>query len=134
MGRKKTQKMRGSRTHGYGKGKRHRGKGSKGGKGMAGSKKHKILKVLKEKPDHFIHKKLKKKSKDKVINLRDLTRFKENKINLKELGYTKLLGNGEINRKIEVIVDKWSKSAEEKIRKAGGIIKKPEPNEKPKKK
>jgi len=125
MGRKKTQKMRGSRTHGYGEGKRHRGKGSKGGKGMAGSKKHKIFKVLKENPDYFKHKKLKKRTEEEIINIRDLARFKEDKINLKELGYTKLLGDGEINRKVEVIVDKWSKSAKEKIEKAGGIIRKP---------
>lgn len=117
--------MRGSRTHGYGEGKRHRGKGSKGGKGMAGSKTHKIFKVLKENPDYFKHKKLKKRTEEEIINIRDLARFKEDKINLKELGYTKLLGDGEINRKVEVIVDKWSKSAKEKIEKAGGIIRKP---------
>jgi large subunit ribosomal protein L15 len=126
MGKKKTQKMRGSRTHGYGRGKRHRGKGSRGGRGMAGSKKHKIFKTLKENPDYFKHKKMKKKREDVIINIRDLSKFKENKINLKELGYTKLLGDGEINRKVEVIVDKWSKSAEEKIKKAGGVIKKSE--------
>lgn len=124
MGKKKARKMRGSRSHGYGRKKRHKGAGNRGGRGMAGSKKHKKLMVLKKNPNYFVHKKLKKKQEEKVINLRDLSKFNENKINLKELGYTKLLGDGEINRKIEVIVEKWSKQAEEKIKKAGGIIKK----------
>jgi len=123
MGKTKTSKMRGSKTCGYGSKKKHRGKGSKGGKGMAGSKKHKKFKVLKENPEYFIHKKLKSRKKsEKVINIRDLEKIKENKINLKELGYTKLLGDGEINRKIEIVIDKWSKGAEEKIKKAGGKI------------
>ncbi|HIE41596.1 MAG TPA: 50S ribosomal protein L15 [Candidatus Aenigmarchaeota archaeon] len=124
MGKKKARKMRGSRSHGYGRKKRHKGAGNKGDRGMAGSKKHKKLMVLKKNPDYFVHKKLKKRQEEKVINLKDLSKFNENKINLKELGYTKLLGDGEINRKIEVIVEKWSKQAEEKIKKAGGIIKK----------
>jgi len=39
------------------------------------------------------------------------------------LGYTKLLGNGEINRKIKkIIIDNWSKKAEEKIKNIGGEI------------
>ncbi|HDI06407.1 MAG TPA: 50S ribosomal protein L15 [Candidatus Aenigmarchaeota archaeon] len=123
MGKTKTSKMRGSKTCGYGSKKKHRGKGSKGGKGMAGSKKHKKFKVLKENPEYFIHKKLKgRKKSEKVINIRDLEKIKENKINLKELGYTKLLGDGEIKRKIEIVIDKWSKGAEEKIKKAGGKI------------
>jgi large subunit ribosomal protein L15 len=126
MGKKKTQKMRGSKTCGYGSKKKHRGAGSRGGKGMAGSKTHKIFKTLKEDPNYFYHKKLKKKNQDVVINLKDLGKFKETKINLKELSYTKLLGDGEINKKFEITINKWSKQAEEKIKKAGGVIKKPE--------
>ena len=125
MGKTKTQKMRGSRSCGYGRKKRHRGKGNKGGSGMAGSKTHKIFKTLKENPNYFVHKTLKKKQKEVIINLRDLKNFKENKIDLRSLGYTKLLGIGEIERKVEVIINKWSKTAEEKIRKMGGIIRKP---------
>ncbi|MFW6383467.1 MAG: uL15 family ribosomal protein [Nanoarchaeota archaeon] len=34
---KKTRKQRGSRTHGWGAGKKHRGAGSRGGRGMAGT-------------------------------------------------------------------------------------------------
>jgi len=122
MGKTKTSKMRGSKTCGYGSKKKHRGKGSKGGSGFAGSKKHKKFKILKENPNYFIHKKLKKRKEEKIVNIRDLGKFKEEKINLKELGYTKLLGDGEINRKLEIVIDKFSKKAEEKIKKAGGKI------------
>ncbi len=125
MGKTKTQKMRGSRSCGYGRKKRHRGKGNKGGSGMAGSKTHKIFKTLKENPNYFVHRTLKKEGEEKVINLKDLEKFKGNKINLKELGYMKLLGEGELNKKVEIIADKWSKTVEEKISKAGGTIKKP---------
>ena len=34
----------------------------------------------------------------------------------------KLLGKGELNKKLTVKVDKISKSAEEKIKKAGGTV------------
>jgi len=49
--RKKVVKRRGSRTYGYGSSKKHRGKGSKGGKGLAGSGKkgqHKKIKLMLE--------------------------------------------------------------------------------------
>ncbi len=49
--RRKVVKRRGSRTYGYGSSKKHRGKGSKGGKGLAGSGKKgqqkKIMLMLK---------------------------------------------------------------------------------------
>jgi len=123
MGKTKTKKMRGSKTCGYGAKKKHRGKGSKGGSGFAGSKKHKKLKILKIDPNHFKHKKLKSRKVEKIINIQDLNKFEEEIINLKELGYTKLLGNGEINRKIKkIIIDNWSKKAEEKIKTIGGEI------------
>ena len=122
MGKTTTKKMHGQKSFGYGSKKKHRGHGSKGGCGLAGSKKHNKFKVWKEMPDHFVHINLKKKSEDIVINIKDLESFKETKINLNELGYTKLLGNGETTKKLEIIVNKWSKQAEEKITKAGGKI------------
>lgn len=126
MGKTTTSKMRGSKSCGYGSKKKHRGKGSKGGRGMAGSKKHNKFKVLKENPNYFVHKKLKKKIQYKIINLKDLEKLGKDKINLKELGYTKLLGDGEIKKKFEIIIDKWSTQAEEKIKKSGGKITAPE--------
>ena len=50
---RKTRKMRGSRSHGYGITQKHRGAGSRGGHGMAGSKKHKWSYVSKYLPNYF---------------------------------------------------------------------------------
>lgn len=68
-----------------------------------------------------------------VINVSDLDRFEENtvvdsKLLLseglirKELDGIKVLGNGEITKKLTVVAAKFSKSAEEKIQAAGGKI------------
>lgn len=68
-----------------------------------------------------------------VINVGDLERFEENtvvdsKLLLseglirKELDGVKVLGNGEISKKLTVVAAKFSKSAEEKIKAAGGKI------------
>ena len=133
MGKTTTSKMRGSKTCGYGSKKKHRGHGSQGGNGMAGSKKHMIFKIWKEHPGYFDHKKLKsRKVPEIVINIKDLEEFKKEKLNLKELGYTKLLGNGETDKKFEIVIDCWSKQAEEKITKAGGKISEPKEKKTPK--
>jgi len=127
--KKKVRKMRGQKWHGYGAKKKHRGKGSHGGRGYAGSHKHKWSYIVKYEPDHFGSKgfcSLKKKG--DVINIEELSKLVDNKkeINLKELGYTKLLGKGEISRAVVVKVDSCSSSAKEKIEKAGGIVEVPE--------
>lgn len=68
-----------------------------------------------------------------IINIKDLARFKENEkldVNkLLELGIIKkkhcglkVLGNGEIDKKIEITAKKFSKSAQEKIKNAGGKV------------
>jgi large subunit ribosomal protein L15 len=130
MGKTKTKKMRGSRNCGYGISKNHRGKGSHGGKGFAGSKEHRMLKFKKECPEHYDHRVLKKLKIDiaNVLNVGELGEFKGTEINgtltinLTEMGYDKLLGNGEIKGKFKVIVQSWSVSAEEKVKAAGGEV------------
>jgi len=122
MGKTKTKKMRGSKSCGWGQSKQHRGKGSKGGKGFAGSKEHRMLKFKKECPEHYDHRVLKKVNIARVINLKDLEALGDKEINLTEMGYDKLLGNGEIKKKLKVIVPTWSASAEEKIKAAGGEV------------
>ncbi len=68
-----------------------------------------------------------------VINVSDLERFEENAVvNIdtlisegiirKELDGLKVLGNGEITKKLTVVATKFSKTAEEKIQAAGGKI------------
>lgn len=134
--RKKNTRERAHSTHGWGSRKRHRGSGSRGGYGMAGSGKraqHKKQHILKFYGNiyygrHGFHSMYKKGD---VINIADvimhLDKFGKKEgdhyiVNLKELGYGKLLGNGEVKNKLKVICDSVSASAKEKIEKAGGEI------------
>ncbi|MCD6557798.1 MAG: uL15 family ribosomal protein [Candidatus Aenigmarchaeota archaeon] len=122
---KKVRKLRGSKTHGYGSKKKHRGKGSRGGRGYAGSSKHRRSYIVKYEKNHFYHKKLKPKRKLKTINVSDLgelLREGQKKINLIELGYEKLLGSGTAPKEIVVVVGKCTAKAREKIESAGGKV------------
>ena len=126
MGKKTTRKMRGKKTFGYGSKKKHRGAGSRGGRGLAGSFKHKKLKILKENPDHYGKHGFRRRNRKTVnsINLRDLDNLSQKlgkkKLNLKELGYNKVLGKGQVTQKLEIEADSFSKKAKEKIEEAGG--------------
>lgn len=120
---RKTRKMRGSFTCGYGAKKKHRGKGSKGGKGYAGSHKHHMTYIAKYEPDHFGKKGFfSRKKKDKALNIEDLEKMEGNEINLTKKGYGKLIGKGKVSRAMNVTVSKASKQAKEKIEKAGGKL------------
>src|SRR3989338_363122 len=123
---KKVRKMRGSVNHGYGSKKKHRGKGSQGGKGWGGSTKHKRSFIYAYKPDHFGHKGFHSigREEEKVANVGELEKLGNGKkeISLADLGYGKLLGDGKISVQVTVHVAKFSKSAKEKIESAGGKI------------
>ncbi|MDR2203589.1 MAG: 50S ribosomal protein L15 [Nitrososphaerota archaeon] len=123
---RKIRKTRGSRTQGYGRIGQHRDAGSKGNR-KVGRHKHLWSKVVTSEPDYFgnhgftsprsLHKK------EKIINLQKLAEITEtNAINLAALGYTKLLGAGKVTRALTVTVLECSKTAEEKIAKAGGKV------------
>lgn len=128
--RKKVEKMRGKKRHGYGGKKRHRGAGSRGGRGMAGSGKRADQKkpsILKEYGTEYFGKRGFKRpqkmiKKIKTINLSELNKFKGDEIDLKGIGYNKLLGKGNINKKLKVIVKYASKKAVERIKKHGGEV------------
>lgn len=121
---RKTRKMRGSFTCGYGAKKKHRGKGSKGGKGYAGSHKHHMTYIAKYEPDHFGKKGFySRKKKESSINVEELEKMEGNDINLTEKGYGKLTGKGKISKAVNVTVSRASKHAKEKIANAGGTIK-----------
>ncbi len=126
--RKKSTRYRGSYTHGRGFKKRARGSGSRGGVGMAGTgkradqKKTLVLnlygknyfgkdKVLRRKP----------KIKLEEINLREIEDKHKGKQEVELKGY-KILGEGELKNKLKIIASAASKSAIEKIKKAGGEI------------
>ncbi len=118
--KKKIRKNRGRKT-GYGHKKKHRGAGSRGGRGKAGLQKHKRSWTETYQPGRFGKSKMKPVSKKlDVINLDqldDLARKKSLKeINLK--GY-KVLGRGSLNRKLKISADAFSDSAINKIEEAG---------------
>lgn len=128
--RKKISRMRGRRWHGFGAGKKHRGKGSRGGTGMAGSGKRADVKkptILKLYGNAYygkrgFHRPQKVIKQIRAINIIDLPKFNKTEINLTELGYDKLLGKGKVKQKYNIKVKLYSKSAKEKIEKAGGKI------------
>jgi large subunit ribosomal protein L15 len=136
--RKKSSRSHG--THGWGRNK-HRNSGQRGGYGNAGTGK----KSDNKKPSNwaqldffgkhgFVSKG--QAPADITISLRDLEdklpRWVEQKhakteagvvvIDLKALGYTKLLGTGKINKKFKVTIAKAAAGATEKIKAAGGEV------------
>jgi len=132
---RKTRKKRGSRTHGYGRVGQHRKTGSKGQR-KVGRHKHTWSYVTTYQPNYYgktgftSPKSLKQK--ENVINITKLDQMtqkhavtKENGklyIDLTNLGYTKLLGKGKITKPLTINIASCSKSAAEKIKKAGGQI------------
>ena len=142
---KKIRKMRGTRTCGYGRVGQHRKTGQRAGRGKTTQwKKSKRSLYLKQKelgfpdPDWIMGKKGFKRPQDMVrlskvnsINVKDLDYRIENiakksadtyNINLNDINIQKLLGRGQINKKINVSVNKASKKAIEKIEAAGGKV------------
>ena len=117
----KTRKMRGLRTFGKSK-KGNRGGGSRGGRGRAGFHKHKYIHLLKYEPDAYGRKGFKSKRPGyvKAINLVDLP--EGGVVDLRELGYTKLLGRGNVEREVTIVVNECSVGARKKVESAGGKV------------
>lgn len=123
---RKIRKFRGTRTVGYGRIGQHRDAGSKGNR-KVGRHKHLWSKIVTTEPDYFgkhgftspqsLHRK------EKTINLHQLDQLAQTKnVNLTELGYTKLLGTGKLTKPLTIQVEAYSKSAQEKVKQAGGEI------------
>ena len=137
--RRKKNKLRGKRSHGKGNTKNKRGAGCRGGRGNAGSKKHKRFSYV----GHFGNKK-KLKSKLvqrrqkalKTVNLDDLNLMlkkleaenkleKENGLVLvdgEKLNLDKLLGRGSLSFKVKVRHLGLTKKAVAKIEAAQGLV------------
>ncbi len=134
--RRKVRKLRGSRTHGWGRVGQHRKSGSRGGFGHAGMHKHKWSYTVKHAKNHFGKKGFTRPKSvvctKSVINVGDLEsllsdgeiKFVDNKIfvDLESLGYDKLLGSGQIIKPMIVKVREATKKAQEKIVKSGGKV------------
>lgn len=135
----RTKKFRGYRTHGRGK-KSGRGAGIIGGHGQAGLGKTGKIGMLKFDRDHYGRHGFKRPQcmveANRTINVAELAeqvdRFVAMKfatkegdsytINLTEAGIDKLLGNGNIDFAVNVIVADVSEKARAKIEAAGGSI------------
>jgi large subunit ribosomal protein L15 len=133
--KKKVVRYRGSKTHGSGSMKKRRGAGHRGGRGAAGSGKRADTK----KPSVWKGKYFGKhgfKSKSRIpmrtINIGYLDenahKLDQNlqgddlSVNLKKLGFDKLLGSGKVSKKFRINVQYASKRAVEKVKKSGGEV------------
>jgi large subunit ribosomal protein L15 len=131
---RKTRKYRGSRHCGWGQIAKHRASGHKGGLGQSGLHKHHFIRMLMTDPKHFGHDSTHPPHPNLVrkwASVRDLddifTKFGKQEggkklIDLTELGYDKLLGGGQTKNAYVVKVEKFSASAEEKIKQSGGEV------------
>ncbi|MEM2098979.1 MAG: uL15 family ribosomal protein [Candidatus Bathyarchaeia archaeon] len=131
---RKTRKNRGTRTQGYGRVGQHRKTGSKGYR-KVGRHKHLWSYVTTYEPDYFgksgFTSPQSLKRKENPINIKKLDEIatkiateKEGKlhIDLTAMGYTKLLGTGKTTKPLIINVPSCSKSAQEKIKQAGGQV------------
>ncbi len=119
----KNRKWRGRTSRGWGAKKKRRGGGSRGGRGMGGTHKHKWSWVTTKMPDYFGYKGFHSRAiKVKSINVEDLQKLDGSEFNLTKMGYGKLLGRGKIIRAVKVAVASCSAKAKEKIEKAGGQV------------
>jgi large subunit ribosomal protein L15 len=139
--RKKVSRQHGRKmgTHGTGARKNKRHSGHKGGKGMSGSGKradHKKTRITKLYGHGYFGKKGitslgSKRDKRKRINLQDIESNLEKYGNKKgdsfeiNLEKYKILGKGEVKNKLIIKAKEASKSAIEKVKKAGGEIQLP---------
>ncbi len=130
---RKMRKQRGSRTCGWGKIGQHRGAGCRGHR-KVGRHKHLWSYVTAKEPDYFGKHGFTScqslNSKENVINISMLDEISEKilvekdkvYVDLTNLGFTKLLGSGKLTKQLTVNVPSCSRTAAEKIKKAGGQV------------
>lgn len=138
---KKVNKLRGSRSAGYGRTKGHRAAGQRGGKGMAGSKKHHYIKLMIENPHYFGKWGFKRPQKlledldvlnigaideaaDRLVEKGVATMTgKRYNIDVSKLGIDRILGSGKVTRKLNLTgVQSITDRAREKVTSIGGTI------------
>jgi len=123
--RREKKRRRGERTY-HGSHKKARGGGSRGGRGKAGLHKHKWSYVVKYEPEHFGKTGFTppRRKEVKSINLKELDEIAKeknlDKINVLELGYEKVLGEGKLSKPLTIEAKFFSKKALKKIEEAGG--------------
>jgi large subunit ribosomal protein L15 len=136
--RRKITRMRGSRTVGGGCSKKRRGAGHRGGRGQAGGHKHHWTWIVKYDPKHFGKYGFKRPQKLikrlETVNLayideripdlleRGIASEEDGMVvlDVRDLGFEKVLGSGRITRPVHIKALEFSESAVEKITEAGG--------------
>lgn len=138
---KKINKLRGQRSAGYGFSAGHRASGQRGGKGMAGSKKHHYIKVMQENPRYFGKWGFKRPQKvvDNLVavNVGDIDEAadrlveqgvatmtgKRYTVDVAKLGIDRILGSGKVTRKLNLVgVKAITPRAREKVTGIGGTV------------
>lgn len=131
---RKTRRFRGSRTHGWGQVGQHRASGHRGGVGISGQLKHHFSSMLKNDPNHFGHDSTRPPRPNvtrRWASIRDLddlfarigsAQGDRKAIDLTAHGYEKLLGGGTVGTAYTVTVPRYTASAQEKVRAAGGEV------------
>jgi len=128
-------KDRGSRTHGKGSQKRHRGAGSRGGRGEAGNWKHEKFPLKKQGKYGFKRPESVQEEKA-VLNVGQIDESidvlvddgvaeEEGEgytIDLASLGVDKLLGSGQVYNELRLTVNEATDSAVNKVEEAGGAV------------
>lgn len=142
---KRITKMRGQRSAGYGFTKGHRAAGQRGGKGMAGTKKHHYIKVMTENPRYFGKWGFKRPQKlleslntlnvgdideaaDRLVERGLATKTgKRYAIDVSKLGIERILGSGKVTKQLNLTgVKGITARAREKVTGVGGTIDLPE--------
>jgi large subunit ribosomal protein L15 len=142
--RRKVRRLRGSRSHGWGVQKDHKGKGMQGGAGKAGTISHRWIQVIIEakanrvkplgkygfkRPQQYL-------KKGKTINVSHLNESVETlvangkatkdgdiyTVDLQAIGIEKLLAQGVVTKKMKLIVPHATERAISKIENAGGSV------------
>lgn len=138
---KKSRKMHGYRTRGWGSIGQHRKSGSRGGRGAVGMHKHKWSWVLKYFRDWYGKKGFTPRSPGlqeevHIITLRELDEliyklvhsgqaaYEDGRVvvDLASMGITKVVGGGRIRYPAKIIVYKITENAKKKIEAAGGTV------------
>ncbi len=139
--RKKNSRQRGSHTYGWGSMKKHRGLGNRGGAGAAGtgkradSNKPSIWHIKKYFGKYgFVNRGAGEKAEPINVSILDenaealaskkLATAQEGgfAINLKDLGFTKLLSKGKVSKKLFLTCESASRRAIEAVESAGGKV------------
>ena len=131
---RKSRRMRGSRTHGWGQVGQHRSAGHKGGHGKAGMHKHHWTRTVLLEERIFGPKGFqppKRTITRKWANVGDLdslflkhgkTEDGKNVLDLAALGYEKLLGSGRVSKAYSVLIAAAVPNAKSKVEAAGGKV------------